>query len=941
MLRRISSFINLNNMRKFILLIMLLSISRVGYSQYCIASGSVCDEYIGNVTVAGINNTSLCGLVNGYSNYTTSVPAGFMTPGLSYPVSVINPQPYVGDKVYIWIDWNSNFSFNDANESFVTSSTDNSLFTGTILCPATTPLGLKRMRIRITYNVIPGNPCGTEGFGEVEDYTINVTDGTPPPTINLNPLSQTACEGTEVSFSASASGSTSMQWQESPDNGLTWSNIPGANSSPLTFNASASQNGHLFRAGFSNLTGTTFTTSATLTVQTLPSVTVPGNITDVITPGQCGRSVTYTTSVTGSPAPSVSYLLTGATTGSGNGDGSGTFFNAGTTTVSITGSNLCGNDTESFTVTISDTEPPVITCPALLIVNCASSVPSPNPSSVTASDNCTVTVTHTGDVISNQTCNNRYIITRTYRATDGAGNFAVCNQIIIVNDQTPPVLSCPATLLVNCPGAVPVPDIATVTGVSDNCGGALTITFVSDVISNQTCANRYTINRKYRATDACGNTADCIQAIIVNDQAPPVLTCPAPITVNCPASVPAPDITAVTAVNDNCGGVVTITHAGDVVSNQTCANKYLITRKYRATDACGNFAECNQLITVNDQIAPVITCSPNITVTTSLGSCNATVNYSVTATDNCGGAVSITNVPASGSSFPLGVTTVTSTATDGCGNSSTCTFTITVLDGQIPVITTQPANKTICAGSNTQFTFVAIQATSYQWQQWNGSTWTDISGATSPDLTVNNAGISMNNKSFRAKVMGLCSTVFSNSAWLYVTPLPIVQLSASPVPVIMPGQTTSITATISPPGGNIVWLRDGIVISGATSPVLAGLRVDDLGTYKAIYTDLNGCTSTSVDEVVSGMYSEKLFVYPNPSRGKFQIRFYNSVNENVTVNIYDSKGSRIFNRVLVTSNITYSRMDVDISHLSAGLYIVEVLNSKEIRVGAKRIAMYR
>ncbi len=924
-------------MRNFILIIMLLSISRVGYSQYCIASGSVCDEYIGNVTVAGINNTSLCGLVNGYSNYTTSVPAGFMTPGLSYPVSVINPQPFVGDLVYIWIDWNGNFSFNDANEFFATSSTDNSLFTGTILCPVGTPFGLKRMRIRITYNVIPGNPCGIEGFGEVEDYTINVTDGTPPPTINLNPLSQTACEGTEVSFSASASGATSMQWQESPDNGLTWSNIPGAINSPLTFNALASQNGHLFRAGFSNLTGTTFTTSATLSVQTLPSVTVPGNITDVITPGQCGKSVTYTTSVTGSPAPSVSYVLTGATTGSGNGNGSGAFFNAGTTTVSITGSNLCGNDTETFTVTISDTETPVIICPALLIVNCASSVPSPNPSSVTATDNCIVTVTHTGDVISNQTCANRYMITRTYRATDGAGNFAVCNQIIIVNDQTPPVLSCPATLVVNCPGAVPVPDIAAVTAVSDNCGGAVTITFVSDAISNQTCANRYTINRTYRASDACGNTADCIQAIIVNDQAPPVLTCPAPITANCPAAVPAADITAVTAVSDNCGGAVTVTHAGDVISNQACSNKYIITRKYRATDACGNFAECSQLITVNDQLAPVIICPANVTVTTPLGSCNATVNYNLTATDNCAGAVSITNVPASGSSFPLGVTTVTSTATDGCGNSSSCTFTVTVLDGQMPVITTQPGNKTICAGSNTVFSVAATNAISYQWQEWNGSTWTEIAGATSPDLAVNNAGISMNNKTYRVKVTGLCSNVFSNPAWLNVNPLPIIQLSSSPVPVIMPGQVTSITATVSPAGGSFTWLRDGIIIPGATGPVLANLRVDDLGSYKATYTDLNGCTSTSVDEVVGGMYSEKLFVYPNPSRGQFQIRFYNKNRENVTIKIYDPAGRMILSQALVTGIHAYSRIDADISYLSPGIYTVEAINGLGFRVGVMRV----
>mgnify|MGYP002683854980 CR=1 FL=1 len=77
-----------------------------------------------------------------------------------------------------------------------------------------------------------------------------------------------------------------------------------------------------------------------------------------------------------------------------------------------------------------------------------------------------------------------------------------------------------------------------------------------------------------------------------------------PITVSCAGAVPAPNIAAVTGVSDNCGGVVTVTFISDVISNQTCANRYTITRTYRATDVCGNFAECTQIITVNDVTPP-------------------------------------------------------------------------------------------------------------------------------------------------------------------------------------------------------------------------------------------------------------------------------------------------------------------------------------------------
>jgi hypothetical protein len=139
-------------------------------------------------------------------------------------------------------------------------------------------------------------------------------------------------------------------------------------------------------------------------------------------------------------------------------------------------------------------------------------VPTANTTSVTASDGCggTVTVTHVGDVISNQTCTNRYTITRTYRATDVCGNSAICTQTITVNDVTPPVFSnCPASYTVACAntfsyGATPT--------VSDGCTGtvsAITFTDVNTTLSNgniQHC-------RTWRATDACGNTGTCTQCI--------------------------------------------------------------------------------------------------------------------------------------------------------------------------------------------------------------------------------------------------------------------------------------------------------------------------------------------------------------------------------------------------------------------------------------------
>src|SRR5439155_497143 len=105
-----------------------------------------------------------------------------------------------------------------------------------------------------------------------------------------------------------------------------------------------------------------------------------------------------------------------------------------------------------------------------------------------------------------------------------------------------------------------------------------------------------------------------------------------------------------------------------------------------ATDASGNSATCTFTVTVNDTELPVITCSSNRVVSVLGGTCSSNVTFVVTATDNCPG-VSVVSVPASGSSFAVGTTTVTSTATDAQGNSATCSFTVTVNDVQSPVIT--------------------------------------------------------------------------------------------------------------------------------------------------------------------------------------------------------------------------------------------------------------
>src|SRR5512136_2522187 len=77
------------------------------------------------------------------------------------------------------------------------------------------------------------------------------------------------------------------------------------------------------------------------------------------------------------------------------------------------------------------------------------------------------------------------------------------------------------------------------------------------------------------------------------------------------------------------------------------------------------------------------------------GASNAVVSWSnPTASDNCDGVVPVFSAPASGATFSKGVTTVTCWASDASHNTNTCSFTVTVLDNQAPVLSGCPGNLT-------------------------------------------------------------------------------------------------------------------------------------------------------------------------------------------------------------------------------------------------------
>ena len=120
------------------------------------------------------------------------------------------------------------------------------------------------------------------------------------------------------------------------------------------------------------------------------------------------------------------------------------------------------------------------------------------------------------------------------------------------------------------------------------------------------------------------------------------------------------------------------------------------TVRLQVTDGGGLTSTADLQVNVTANDPPVINCPANITKPADPGLCSALVNFTVTANDDCDGAVVPVCAPASGSTFAKGTATVSCVATDSSGHSSSCSFTVTIVDTQNPAITC-PANLTVVA----------------------------------------------------------------------------------------------------------------------------------------------------------------------------------------------------------------------------------------------------
>ena len=416
-----------------------------------------------------------------------------------------------------------------------------------------------------------------------------------------------------------------------------------------------------------------------------------------------------------------------------------------------------GNTCWSF-VEIQDEQAPQLVCPADVTVACTDSTEPIATGMATASD-CSGNDLVFFDNVTDNGCGDPIrTVARTFIATDPLGNTATCTQLInVASPENTPVVFPPdldgfANPALACGPNVNTDPVATgrptLAGqpIENGMGCPLVTNFTDQVVP--ICGGTYKIFRNWTVVRWCTGTVETgLQVIKVADTTPPVLACPAALTIGtssgqvCTGSTVLPPA----QVSDDCSGPVSVsiitpvgilnTNGGAIAGLSLGTHTVL----YRAQDACGNLTTCPVTVEVIDDDVPVVVCDEITTVTVNASGIAevAAAVFDDGSYDNCCPVTfDVRRMDAGcGTGTAFGPTVrlccadigqsvqVEMRATDCFGNSNSCMVTVNVDDKTDPVIAC-PADVTILCTQDPDDPALTGTATA-----------TDGCGATTPTVT--------------------------------------------------------------------------------------------------------------------------------------------------------------------------------------------------------------
>ncbi|MDB5122453.1 MAG: hypothetical protein JWP94_582 [Mucilaginibacter sp.] len=501
------------------------------------------------------------------------------------------------------------------------------------------------------YSVIVTQATGCSAASAATAITVK-----PLPVATITASGPTAfCQSGSVKLTASAGAS------------YHWST--GATTQSITVNTAGD-----YTVTVTNTGGCSTTSSATaVTVNPFPTAAITASGPTTFCP---------TGSVTLTAGAGASYLWsTGATTPSINATSTGNY------TVTVTNDSGCSATSAPTAVLVQDLVNPVFTSTqanTIVAVDATTGTAALTDytSSATVTDNCSVS-SITQFPLAGTALANNVPVTVTLTATDPSGNSATQSFTVTATDQTAPVAATKnITVSLDASGNVSITAAAVDNGSTDNVG----ITTYSLDKTTFDCTNVGANTVNLTLSDAAGNTSTASAVVTVQDNVPPIAIAQA-ITVQLDATGNAV-ITAAQINNGSTDNCAIATYSLDKTTFD-CSNVGANTVTLTVTDTHGNASTATAVVTVQDNVPPVVI-AQNITV-----QLDAIGNAVITAaqvnngsTDNC----AIATYTLDKSTFDcsnVGANTVTLTVTDIHGNASTATAVVSIQDNVPPIAIAQ------------------------------------------------------------------------------------------------------------------------------------------------------------------------------------------------------------------------------------------------------------
>eukprot|EP00808_Paulinella_micropora_P010766 g18422.t1 len=424
---------------------------------------------------------------------------------------------------------------------------------------------------------------------------------------------------------------------------------------------------------------------------------------------------------------------------------------ASTFTWAVTDGAGNGPVTCSITITVADTEAPVLTCPDISVNTGAGlSTGSVATTTIGFSDNVDIVTSKQASV--GTFAVGRHVIS--YSTTDVAGNAASCTFKLNVNDNQSPTLTCPSTdVVISTNTADAVSSWSVTYNDNDLANTTKTESIAMGTAFAVASKNPITITIRdagsYPYGTQDGNVVTCTFNVVIQDTLPPTLTCPSSQSINVAGESAAATWATVTISDNDVAPAPTVdtwTHSsGDLFGVATPSTAVT----YTGSDYSGLKNNCSFIITTVDTGAPYFSgaaiggttpsCPSNkVYQSASYGAAATGPWYALPVAVDWKGVTSLirTAGPAPNvaiETLGLSANTVTYEASDAAGNKATCSFTVTVQDNQVPLITCPP-DSTINsdAGGNSAAHTFTLDATD-DYTAYSGLSWTSSNGRPLPN----------------------------------------------------------------------------------------------------------------------------------------------------------------------------------------------------------------